>query len=205
MFVFCFLLFFSPFLSFLFFFFLRLRPPPRSTLTETLFPYTTLFRSCTRSTCQDTGRCAWKSLPSAPAAEPIQLTAAAARQDHLLPASGIGTGDSSGSRRPSCSSSIRIRCSRALPVKAVAPRCPPAGSIEEQVRQQRLAGVDGVMRQVGDPGLVQHFVINQEVAGEAGGRPHQDRVRGVGEDLRPPSVGAAHARDHVQRDRKSVV
>src|SRR3546814_17873743 len=27
------------------FFFLRLRPPPRSTRTDTLFPYTTLFRS----------------------------------------------------------------------------------------------------------------------------------------------------------------
>src|SRR3546814_14123210 len=28
-----------------YFFFLRIRPPPRSTLTDTLFPYTTLFRS----------------------------------------------------------------------------------------------------------------------------------------------------------------
>src|SRR3546814_17626076 len=28
-----------------FFFFLMLRPPPRSTRTDTLFPYTTLFRS----------------------------------------------------------------------------------------------------------------------------------------------------------------
>src|SRR3546814_15156314 len=27
------------------FFFLMIRPPPRSTLTDTLFPYTTLFRS----------------------------------------------------------------------------------------------------------------------------------------------------------------
>src|SRR3546814_13163254 len=31
----------------MFFFFLRLRRPPRSTLTYTLFPYTTLFRSHT--------------------------------------------------------------------------------------------------------------------------------------------------------------
>src|SRR3546814_15753784 len=30
---------------FLFFFFLMIRRPPRSTLTDTLFPYTTLFRS----------------------------------------------------------------------------------------------------------------------------------------------------------------
>src|SRR3546814_16389203 len=33
-----------------FFFFLMLRRPPRSTRTDTLFPYTTLFRS---STCRD--------------------------------------------------------------------------------------------------------------------------------------------------------
>src|SRR3546814_11357922 len=33
------------FLLFLFFFFLMIRRPPRSTLTDTLFPYTTLFRS----------------------------------------------------------------------------------------------------------------------------------------------------------------
>src|SRR3546814_6149511 len=32
------------------FFFLRLRRPPRSTRTDTLFPYTTLFRSRTRPT-----------------------------------------------------------------------------------------------------------------------------------------------------------
>src|SRR3546814_20765809 len=30
---------------FIFFFFLMIRRPPRSTLTDTLFPYTTLFRS----------------------------------------------------------------------------------------------------------------------------------------------------------------
>src|SRR3546814_12425150 len=33
------------FLCFLFFFFLMIRRPPRSTRTDTLFPYTTLFRS----------------------------------------------------------------------------------------------------------------------------------------------------------------
>src|SRR3546814_1996657 len=32
-------------LSFFMFFFLMIRPPPRSTRTDTLFPYTTLFRS----------------------------------------------------------------------------------------------------------------------------------------------------------------
>src|SRR3546814_14721123 len=35
----------SLFLSFLVFFFLMIRRPPRSTRTDTLFPYTTLFRS----------------------------------------------------------------------------------------------------------------------------------------------------------------
>src|SRR3546814_2294289 len=33
------------FIFFVFFFFLMIRRPPRSTLTDTLFPYTTLFRS----------------------------------------------------------------------------------------------------------------------------------------------------------------
>src|SRR3546814_9957383 len=34
-----------PFLSYLYFFFLMIRRPPTSTRTDTLFPYTTLFRS----------------------------------------------------------------------------------------------------------------------------------------------------------------
>src|SRR3546814_19791888 len=34
-----------PFLTFMFVFFLMIRRPPRSTRTDTLFPYTTLFRS----------------------------------------------------------------------------------------------------------------------------------------------------------------
>src|SRR3546814_15906242 len=37
--------FFSFLLHFFFFFFLMIRRPPRSTRTDTLFPYTTLFRS----------------------------------------------------------------------------------------------------------------------------------------------------------------
>src|SRR3546814_2383220 len=32
-------------------FFFRIRRPPRSTLTDTLFPYTTLFRSCLYLRC----------------------------------------------------------------------------------------------------------------------------------------------------------
>src|SRR3546814_14699780 len=35
----------SPFVYWFFFFFLMIRRPPRSTRTDTLFPYTTLFRS----------------------------------------------------------------------------------------------------------------------------------------------------------------
>src|SRR3546814_1240396 len=73
-----------------------IRRPPRSTRTDTLFPYTTLFRS---------GR--------------------------------LSAGGRTAAGKP-------------------------AHSVQEQVRQQRLAGVDGVMRQVGDPGLAQHFVVDQE-------------------------------------------
>src|SRR3546814_13710670 len=40
-----FVLLFSMFMCFFFFFFLMIRRPPRSTRTDTLFPYTTLFRS----------------------------------------------------------------------------------------------------------------------------------------------------------------
>src|SRR5213596_2115097 len=41
-----------------FFFFLMLRPPPRSTQDRTLFPYTTLFRSPSRSRRSARPRCA---------------------------------------------------------------------------------------------------------------------------------------------------
>src|SRR3546814_1696421 len=40
-------MFFYSYLCFIFFFFLMIRRPPRSTRTDTLFPYTTLFRSPT--------------------------------------------------------------------------------------------------------------------------------------------------------------
>src|SRR3546814_2063074 len=39
------------------FFFLMIRRPPRSTRTDTLFPYTTLFRACRRSTCRSAPSC----------------------------------------------------------------------------------------------------------------------------------------------------
>src|SRR3546814_13330194 len=43
-------------LFFIFFFFLRIRRPPRSTRTDTLFPYTTLFRSHELARFEDVGR-----------------------------------------------------------------------------------------------------------------------------------------------------
>src|SRR5260370_25344357 len=43
------------------FFFLMIRRPPRSTL----FPYTTLFRSASRSRCRPTGRTAQRAAPLA--------------------------------------------------------------------------------------------------------------------------------------------
>src|SRR5213082_4009132 len=46
---------FSFFFFFFFFFFLMIRRPPRSTLCQTLFPYTTLFRSA---------RCSWRCPPA---------------------------------------------------------------------------------------------------------------------------------------------
>src|SRR3546814_3876670 len=42
----------------LYFFFLMIRRPPRSTRTDTLFPYTTLFRSSASSTSPSS--CGWK-------------------------------------------------------------------------------------------------------------------------------------------------
>src|SRR3546814_13686884 len=49
----CFILsFFLSFLFVLFFFFLMIRRPPRSTRTDTLFPYTTLFRSGRARRCR---------------------------------------------------------------------------------------------------------------------------------------------------------
>src|SRR3546814_12612114 len=42
---------------FFFFFFLMIRRPPRSTRTDTLFPYTTLFRSLTGLTSSEKACC----------------------------------------------------------------------------------------------------------------------------------------------------
>src|SRR3546814_15975253 len=55
LFVYCFCVFFIFCLLFIifFFFFLMIRRPPRSTRTDTLFPYTTLFRSAHRQTRND--------------------------------------------------------------------------------------------------------------------------------------------------------
>src|SRR3546814_5179052 len=47
-----------------FFFFLMIRRPPRSTRTDTLFPYTTLFRSLPRVACKN--RKVWRSRSEAP-------------------------------------------------------------------------------------------------------------------------------------------
>src|SRR3546814_2673415 len=54
------------------FFFLMIRRPPRSTRTDTLFPYTTLFRSHNRGGARSRGSCAWSrrrptDCPAAPA------------------------------------------------------------------------------------------------------------------------------------------
>src|SRR3546814_19121280 len=38
-----------------------LRPPPRSTRTDTLFPYTTLFRSCGTACCTQAGHSIWNA------------------------------------------------------------------------------------------------------------------------------------------------
>src|SRR3546814_9648293 len=42
---------------FVLFFFLMIRRPPRSTRTDTLFPYTTLFRSISGGACWQASRC----------------------------------------------------------------------------------------------------------------------------------------------------
>src|SRR3712207_6429965 len=47
------------------FFFLMIRRPPRSTL----FPYTTLFRSCSRPTCPERSTWPWASAPSVEGAD----------------------------------------------------------------------------------------------------------------------------------------
>src|SRR3546814_3895474 len=64
-------------LIFLFVFFLMIRRPPRSTRTDTLFPYTTLFRS--RRTRLHAWRAAISRLHSREAPEPANAAAAQLR------------------------------------------------------------------------------------------------------------------------------
>src|SRR3546814_1200665 len=47
-----------PFITYCTFWFFMIRRPPRSTRTDTLFPYTTLFRSRYRAADGERGRCA---------------------------------------------------------------------------------------------------------------------------------------------------
>src|SRR3546814_1805881 len=42
---------------YVFFYFFMIRPPPRSTRTDTLFPYTTLFRSCSARPAEENRIC----------------------------------------------------------------------------------------------------------------------------------------------------
>src|SRR3546814_10710972 len=59
------------------FFFLMLRRPPRSTRTDTLFPYTTLFRARKRevyaysSPAQEAGKAVWRWPGSKPLSAPV--------------------------------------------------------------------------------------------------------------------------------------
>src|SRR3546814_1094363 len=64
------------------------RPPPRSTRTDTLFPYTTLFRSAEVAGCAER---IW------PGKDALQSLEAVERQRHLHPHDGR-PGDTSGSR-----------------------------------------------------------------------------------------------------------
>src|SRR3546814_10764918 len=57
----------------MFFFFLMIRRPPRSTRTDTLFPYTTLFRSDHAQRITDLGRGIDSILPDALGATLCQL------------------------------------------------------------------------------------------------------------------------------------
>src|SRR3546814_14302815 len=56
--------------GYMLFFFLMIRRPPRSTRTDTLFPYTTLFRSRRFAdwSARESGLPAWAALPSGIAA-----------------------------------------------------------------------------------------------------------------------------------------
>src|SRR3546814_11228710 len=71
----------------MFFFFLMIRRPPRSTRTDTLFPYTTLFRSAVIDASKlGLGRDAWP--PSLPATVAMARTRCAPNSARLLAADG---------------------------------------------------------------------------------------------------------------------
>src|SRR3546814_3974609 len=67
-------LFFCTF--YVFFFFLMIRRPPRSTRTDTLFPYTTLFRSVARF------RLGWASVVTTPSCSRRSSAAAKRSEEH---------------------------------------------------------------------------------------------------------------------------
>src|SRR3546814_14525859 len=63
--------------------FLMIRRPPRSTLTDTLFPYTTLFRSCSASGAGACAACARRCRDySLAAALPCRGLGAARSEEH---------------------------------------------------------------------------------------------------------------------------
>src|SRR3546814_9013137 len=75
----------------LFFFFLMIRRPPRSTRTDTLFPYTTLFRSAPGAascagprSCGSRGRAcpAWSTSPCASDSCPCRKTEVPRSEEH---------------------------------------------------------------------------------------------------------------------------
>src|SRR3546814_2547085 len=73
------------FTSLVFLFFLMIRRPPRSTRTDTLFPYTTLFRSCHLGS--------GLSVPANPSGSPQQWLAERHGKAHLASASAVGRRD----------------------------------------------------------------------------------------------------------------
>src|SRR3546814_1224511 len=62
-------------------FFLMIRRPPRSTRTDTLFPYTTLFRSCPTAP-PSTSRTAPRSRPASRSRTGIRITTRSRSEEH---------------------------------------------------------------------------------------------------------------------------
>src|SRR5690606_2911660 len=76
-------------------------------------------------------------------------------------------------------SNLRSRVSRH-------PRMARIRLVEEQVRQERLAGVDGVVVEGGDAAGAQHVLVDQELAGQFAAVAGEDGVGGIGDDVRAP-------------------